>query len=159
MNGWKSKTGGSSLPYDIPGVAGEWAGHHVFGIKFNYHAKPTTRAELNTGDLFDQKRNIIIEIKTNRYVKPGWDLIENKEKLDKFQRNRDRPYVNCLTGLLPNYVLVIGWAWGHEIMKGRVHRHLTAGHEIYILSWKKLRPPMSLHQELGLPVPEWLKNW
>lgn len=156
-NGWRSKTDGSSAPYHLAGVAGEWACVHAFGLKYG-RTIGNSRAELNQGDLFDSQ-NRPVEVKAPRGTRSNqWDLIENLEKLTNFEENQERIYINCLTAGWPNAVIIIGWAYGVDILNGRRARHGKAGHQVCILDWPKLHSPKTLFDELGINKPIWIKN-
>lgn len=135
--GWVSTTPDDSDKWDMEGMRGEWAASLVYNLPIG-RITSKKKSELNSGDLSDW-----IEVKASSQMdERKWDMIENVRALKP-----ERSYIGSITCFWPKWVIIIGWAWGHEIADGRA---ITGrkGQPILVLDRSKLRTPFSLFDEI-----------
>jgi len=135
--GWVSKTSDTMDDWHLSGVASEWAVSRIYNVPINgieIEGDQTRMADL--GDF--------IECKSSRSNDSNrWAVKENEYKLKD-----NRVYVNCVTCLFPEWIVCIGWAWGHELRQGTQQTHGAAGHKFRLIDWEGLREPKSLFDVL-----------
>ena len=133
--GMKSKTEDNSDRHNILGFAGEWAASLVLVQRIN-QITANTKKDLNKPDLGE-----FVDVKTasgpNDYL---WNICVNMDQLKD-----DRAYVLVLTAWYPEWLPVIGWAWGYEILNdAKVTESKKNGNELFVYPRHKLRPMDSL---------------
>lgn len=129
--GMVSKTKDVDLKWDRHGVMGEWA---VSLALFSDRPKNLVRGtlrEMHEGDL-----PLSIEVKCRAEKDPRfWDLAVNDYDLKE-----DRVYVLALGCFWPKFVVIVGWAYGHEVLsRNKVLNHAHSDHRFYVLEYNRLR--------------------
>lgn len=139
QRGMKSKTKDLKDDWNISGMAGEWAASLAYNLPIG-RILGSSKQELNRGDLSDW-----VEVKSSRYPDSSrWNLVVNEDQL-----YLDRVYINTLTYLWPEWVIVQGWAWGEKINSlGRRSVHGDTQHSIWILDQRELSAPSLLFDEM-----------
>jgi hypothetical protein len=137
--GWVSRTTDLSNEWHRSGLAGELAVSEYLDIPIKT-VLGYSKEEVNEGDVGE-----IVEVKSSRSdTSNRWGLVVNDDHL-----NEDRIYVQTLTCLFPDFVIITGWAYGWEIDELGTHaKHSGTGHGIRILDQKFLRPLTTLNRAI-----------
>lgn len=134
--GWTSKTKDDSHAWNIAGRAGEWATGMVYNVPI-VKVLAHTGEDLAAGDAC----NGFIEVRTSTGGQPWlWDLLCAKSEC-----RPERAYVQCLSAWWPYWMVVTGWAWGHEVLASQAMidaRHRSE--KLYSLERRYLRDPNTL---------------
>jgi hypothetical protein len=121
-NNFRATAKDDSDRWDIAGVAGEWAASRYLNIPIR-NLFTTDVSAMKDGDICDW-----IEVKT-RTEASAWkmDLADNERYIIG---KEDRAYIACSACLYPEWVVILGWAWGHELKKRRAEkgRHKKTQH-------------------------------
>lgn len=141
--GFKNRAKDKSGAADIAGIAGEWAASLLYNRAIT-NITSADPSELNrTGDLEGG-----IELRASRGSLPWqWDLGSNRSTLKP-----ERIYVHTIACLLPHWVIITGWAYGHEIAKSKKVKYAanTGDDPIYFLE-QPLKDPLSLFDIINTP--------
>lgn len=81
----------------------------------------------------------------NGMMNYSWDLIE----FDSVFQNPSKltgVYVNCLSCLYPEMIVITGWVWAHELADARLGRFGRVNRKARIYERKRLRPPKTLKE-------------
>lgn len=137
--GWKSKTSDTSDKWNVSGIAGEWAVSLVINKPVGCITSKNASWLNAVGDVGP------CEVRTSTgNTLAGWDLGSFGHAIKP-----DRPYVHAISCLLPEWMILTGWSWGHEIAaskKARKAAHHTDS--IYWLEQRELRNIKTLFDEI-----------
>lgn len=139
--GFKNRAASDSTEWHEAGLIGELAAALFYRAKIARVTARTAR-ELNMGDLGGH--GDFIEVKTTRGENPWrWDLLETERYIKPH-----RAYVNALSCVFPEAVILTGWAWGYEFLEGSTIERGVHGLKVRAISPEKQRTPNSLWDEI-----------
>lgn len=139
LYGWKDRSSDETPASNIAGVAGEFATAFVYNQPMGFIVS-NSKKKLAQPDV-----GAFIDVKTRKENYPyKWDLAVNLDQL-----KADRAYVKCLGCLFPEWVIVCGWAWGHEVKAwNSTDEHSGNHHGFYLYPREKLRAPSTLFDHI-----------
>jgi hypothetical protein len=132
---WIEQGAGGLGSKHAPGAAAEYACALFYNLKI-YKPDSLRGARALAGG---------IEVKNAAGSDPRvWNLVVPEDHL-----RDDRVYVLALTHEYPKAIYILGAASGHRIRsEGTIKRHATGGHEIVVLSYRKLSEPLKVFDYL-----------